>query len=105
MTASLILSTSIMVMFQLAAFAWSVWRSINSRGKWRILHGLIAALMIGGALSVFANWMGGGVLIGLALVLTSLSALLFDASRARWLAFIQIFSGVLLAAGYAFGSG
>ena len=105
MNISVIITTTVTGLFLLAAFIWSLSRIRHGRALWRVIHALIAVLMVAGVLAVAFNNLPYGVMAGVPLLLLSLAALMFDKSRLRWLAFIQVFSGLLLAGGVPFVSG
>ena len=105
MTPITYLTAAISVGFLTASFIWSLSRVMRAKFHWRIVHAIIAILMIAGSAFVYMNLMAQGMLVGLALLLFSLGALLYDKSPGRWLAFVQLFAAVMLAAGVPFVTG
>jgi len=96
------LTATISVSFLIATWVWSLRRAVQGPGRVRIVHAMIALLMLAGGWAVWQNQPGLGMPAGLVLSVLSLGVLFFDTSPARWLAFVQLFGGMLLAAGLPF---
>lgn len=105
MSASLYVTGAIMAAFLLAAIVWSAARVKATTGAWRLLHLGLVLLLPAAGLCVYLNLILPGIFIGLCLLLLALAALLFDGDRRRWLAFVPLFTGLLLAAGVPFVTG
>jgi len=58
-----------------------------------------------GSQSVYSNNSAAGMLAGAGLVVSSVSAAVLDRPPARWLALVQLFAGMVLAAGLLFARG
>ena len=102
MSESVQITTAIMGFFIAAAFGWSVWRVAQSNGIWRAIHAANVILVVAAAGFVATDNVGYGMLAGIGIILLSLAVMLMDASRSRWLAFILVVAGILLASGLPF---
>ncbi|MGR3661480.1 MAG: hypothetical protein ACU0CA_09905 [Paracoccaceae bacterium] len=99
-----IITFVIMAAFMVAATAWSLSQVFRGKGVWRIVHLILALSMIGGALTVYMNQGGIGMLFGMLLLVLAPAIMFIDKSPNRWLVIIQFVSGAILASGILFGA-
>lgn len=99
-----ILTFIIMAAFMVAATAWSLNQVVRAKGIWRLVHLILALSMIGGALTVYMNQGGIGMLFGMLLLVLAPAIMFIDKSPNRWLVIIQFVSGAILASGILFGA-
>ncbi|MGJ8584600.1 MAG: hypothetical protein ACSHXD_10935 [Marinosulfonomonas sp.] len=104
MTWSVYVSGAIVVCFILAAAAWSVSRVLHGSGALRLVHVLLVAAMLGGAICLGLGAAGYGMLFGIVMILTSLAVMLLEKHSQRWLVCVPFITGALLASGIPFGA-
>jgi hypothetical protein len=104
MSVSVYITGAIMIAFMVVATGWSFTQTVTGKGIWRLIHLILALAMIGGALTIYMNQGGFGILLGIILLVLSLAVMFVSKSKNRWLVVIQFISGVILASGIPFGA-
>ena len=101
---SVYVSGVIVICFILAAAAWSFSRIFMESGGLRALHATLVGATLGGAICFGLGAVGYGMLLGIIMVLTSLAIMLLENHGQRWLVFVPLTTGALLASGIPFGA-
>ena len=99
------ISATIVALFFLGTFIWSALRTTRASGFWRLLHGASVIIMIAASYTVLTGNYAMSVVVGLVWLCLSLFVMFRDTSSLRWLAFVQFFLAMLLAAGLPFVTG
>lgn len=104
MSVSVYFTGAIMLAFMIVATGWSLTQVVKGKGIWRLIHLILVLSMLGGALSIYMNQGGIGMLLGITLLALSLAVMFVSKSKNRWLIIIQFISGAILASGIPFGA-
>ena len=91
-----------MGLFFAGALVWSIRRILYGGKRWRRVHGANVALMVIAGISIYAGQPALSMIAGIGITFISLAIMTLEKARNRWIGFILLVGGIILASGLPF---